>query len=48
MNWKFGSKWGEPVVLGAGLIHVAHAPEEKLVNAELAEAVVAVAVALAG
>ena len=33
------SKWGEPVLLGPGSIHVAHTPFEKLAKKELLEAV---------
>ncbi|MFT4112273.1 M20/M25/M40 family metallo-hydrolase [Silvibacterium sp.] len=32
-------KWGEPVLLGPGSIHVAHTPHEKLSKRELAEAI---------
>jgi len=33
------SKWGEPLLLGPGSIHVAHTPHEKLAKKELLEAV---------
>ncbi len=33
------SKWGEPLLLGPGSIHVAHTPFEKLAKAELLEVV---------
>ena len=33
------SKWGEPLLLGPGSIHVAHTPQEKLAKKELLEAV---------
>jgi acetylornithine deacetylase len=33
------SKWGEPLLLGPGSIHVAHTPAEKLAKRELLEAV---------
>jgi acetylornithine deacetylase len=33
------SRWGEPLLLGPGSIHVAHTPEEKLAKRELLEAV---------
>jgi acetylornithine deacetylase len=33
------SKWGEPLLLGPGSIHVAHTPDEKLAKKELLEAV---------
>ncbi len=33
------SKWGEPLLLGPGSIHVAHTPYEKLAKKELAEAI---------
>ena len=33
------SKWGEPLLLGPGSIHVAHTPYEKLAKKELLEAV---------
>jgi acetylornithine deacetylase len=33
------SKWGEPLLLGPGSIHVAHAPQEKVAKKELREAV---------
>jgi acetylornithine deacetylase len=33
------SKWGEPLLLGPGSIHVAHTPREKLAKKELLEAV---------
>lgn len=32
-------KWGEPVLLGPGSIHVAHTPHERLAKAELLEAI---------
>jgi acetylornithine deacetylase len=33
------SKWGEPLLLGPGSIHVAHTPHERLAKKELLEAV---------
>jgi acetylornithine deacetylase len=33
------SKWGEPLLLGPGSIHVAHTPHEKLSKKELLESV---------
>ena len=33
------SKWGEPLLLGPGSIHVAHTPQERLAKQELMEAV---------
>jgi len=33
------SKWGEPLLLGPGSIHVAHTPNERLAKKELLEAV---------
>jgi len=33
------TKWGEPLLLGPGSIHVAHTPDEKLAKKELLEAV---------
>jgi acetylornithine deacetylase len=33
------TNWGEPLLLGPGSIHVAHAPFEKLAKKELKEAV---------
>jgi acetylornithine deacetylase len=33
------TKWGEPLLLGPGSIHVAHTPHEKLSKRELAEAI---------
>jgi acetylornithine deacetylase len=33
------SRWGEPVLLGPGSIHVAHTPFEKIAKRELLEAV---------
>ncbi len=33
------NKWGEPLLLGPGNIHVAHTPQEKLAKKELLEAV---------
>ncbi|HEV2278577.1 MAG TPA: M20/M25/M40 family metallo-hydrolase [Acidobacteriaceae bacterium] len=33
------SKWGEPVLMGPGSIHVAHTPHEKLPKAELLQAI---------
>jgi acetylornithine deacetylase len=35
----FLTKWGEPLLLGPGSIHVAHTPHEKLAKRELLEAV---------
>jgi hypothetical protein len=33
------NKWGEPLLLGPGSIHVAHTPHERLAKRELREAV---------
>jgi len=33
------SRWGEPLLLGPGSIHVAHTPFEKIAKRELLEAV---------
>lgn len=35
----FGGKWGEPLLIGPGTIHVAHTLEERVPKAELTEAV---------
>jgi acetylornithine deacetylase len=35
----FLTKWGEPLLLGPGSIHVAHTPDEKVAKRELKEAV---------
>jgi acetylornithine deacetylase len=33
------TKWGEPLLLGPGSIHVAHTPDERLAKRELFEAI---------
>jgi acetylornithine deacetylase len=35
----FGGKWGEPLLIGPGTIHVAHTSEERIAKHEILEAV---------